>query len=90
VRNAIKAKKASTGCQFCTDPDFALRHTLEDDALLRIAEIANELFTHFGWNSSEHRQRLWEALEYFRDLDSVEAQQKRAIKALEAIEQDLS
>lgn len=88
MSKSIKAKEPLTGCQFCTDPDFALRHTLEDDALMKIANIAADMFT-VGW-TNERREELWQALEYFRDLDTVADQSKRAIQALRTIEQDLS
>lgn len=85
--NPIEPDQPQGGCRFCTDPDFAFRHTMEDDALLRIAEIATEITT--TGMVGDVRRRLVEALQFFRDLDTAEAQTKRVIVSLTEIAEDL-
>lgn len=86
-----KHQEVLKGCKFCTDPDFVFRHAIEDDALLRIAEIAVDLLNNpVGVEYAAAVKRLREAIEFFNDLDNHEAQQKRAVKILKEIERDLS
>lgn len=87
----FKADQPVLGCEFCNDPDFALRHTLEDQLLNKIAQVAFEItqqVTHMV--PAERMIELRALLKDFAELDSIDAQQKRAVKALRAIEDDLS
>lgn len=81
--------KTECKCRFCNDADFAFRHTMEDDALLRIAELATDIAAQ-GILDKELLKKLKEALQFFNDLDDHVAQEKRAIAALRRIEDDLT
>lgn len=84
-----KPEQPETGCKFCTDPDFAFRHTLEDDALMRIAEIAVDILAEGAIINMANSKRLREAVEFFQGLDTIEAQMKRAAESLQEISSDL-
>lgn len=91
----LKRYERREGCKFCQDEEFAVRHVMEDDALIEVAAAAVQVVLERKLSgarliSPDTWMRLERALNEFRNLDNEEKELKRVVSSLKRVEQELS
>lgn len=91
-----KTKATESTCEFCANPEWAVMHMVEDEALMRVANAAAELLSCRRATISAERERslewkeLAESLVDFRNIEHTKAARLASVRSLQQIEADLS